>query len=363
MSESSALLLSNSSWVRYKPDFLNGESVDFTFHAWDGSTDSASTALTQVYANPGAGGGSTAYSDTAAQASLVVSDVDDVPVITGDTSGSVSEDDAATLTVSGDLDATGGDTGEDLFNAETLTGSYGDLTVTSAGGWTYSADNSQAGIQALALSDTLTEIFTVTNADGATTQTVTITIAGVDDVPVITGDISGSVSEDDAATLTVSGDLDATGGDTGEDEFNAETLSGTYGDVSILADGSWTYTADNSQASIQALGAGESLTETFTVTNADDVTTATVTITIDGVNDAPTVVAINLGNINEDNSRLITQADLLAGSSDTEGDTLTAINLTLSSGSGTLTDNRDGTWTFDPTADWSWRCRLHVRRR
>ena len=33
VSESGALLLSNSSWVRYKPDFLNGESVDFTFHA------------------------------------------------------------------------------------------------------------------------------------------------------------------------------------------------------------------------------------------------------------------------------------------------------------------------------------------
>ena len=92
-------------------------------------------------------------------------------------------------------------------------------------------------------------------------------------------------------------------------------------------------------------------------TNGDDSAfscqTATATLNVTPVNDAPSVTAVDLSNINEDGSRLITQADLLTGSSDVDGDGLSAINLVLSTGSGTLTDNGDGTWTFTPTADWS----------
>ncbi|UTW43995.1 VCBS domain-containing protein [bacterium SCSIO 12844] len=38
--------------------------------------------------------------------------------------------------------------------------------------------------------------------------------------------------------------------DTGEAVFNAETISGTYGDLTIEADGDWSYSADNSQSAI-----------------------------------------------------------------------------------------------------------------
>lgn len=79
----------------------------------------------------------------------------------------------------------------------------------------------------------------------------------------------------------------------------------------------------------------------------------TLTLIVRPVNDAPTVTAIDLGNIAEDGTRLITQAHLKAGASDLDGDTLTALDLTLTNGNGVLTDNGDGTWTFTPTADWS----------
>ncbi|TQQ72897.1 hypothetical protein FLL60_10740, partial [Vibrio cholerae] len=67
--------------------------------------------------------------------------------------------------------------------------------------------------------ETLTDVITVTNADGVTTTTVTITINGTDDVPTLTAD-TGSVTED---TVNAAGDLETTGqlaagtgGDAGE---------------------------------------------------------------------------------------------------------------------------------------------------
>ncbi|MCA1971595.1 MAG: tandem-95 repeat protein [Caenispirillum sp.] len=84
-----------------------------------------------------------------------------------------------------------------------------------------------------------------------------------------------------------------------------------------------------------------------------DPTPNTITIDVTPVNDAPTVTPIDLGVILEDGSRTITRANLLAGAGDVDGDTLTAMNLTIATGSGTLTDHGDGTWTFTPTADWN----------
>ncbi|WP_087684106.1 retention module-containing protein [Agarilytica rhodophyticola] len=279
---------------------------------------------------------------------ITINGNDDVPTITGDTTGSVTEDDAATLTTSGDLDAAGGDAGEDRFNAETLTGTYGELEINAAGEWTFTADNSQAAIQALAPGQTLTDTFTVTNADGVTTQDIVITINGNDDVPTITGDTAGSVTEDDAATLTVSGDLDATGGDAGEDQFNPETLNGTYGDLTINAAGEWTYSAVNSQAAIQALAPGQTLTESFTVTNADGVTTQDIVITINGNDDVPTITGDTTGSVTEDDAAMLTTSgDLDAAGGDVGEDQFNPE--TLNGTYGELEINAAGEWTF--TAD------------
>jgi predicted outer membrane repeat protein len=73
---------------------------------------------------------------------------------------------------------------------------------------------------------------------------------------------------------------------------------------------------------------------------------------VDPVNDVPVAAPVDLGAMPEDGSRLITTAELLAGSSDVDGDMLNASGLVIASGSGTLTDHGDGTWTFTPDADW-----------
>ncbi|KAA3654257.1 MAG: DUF4347 domain-containing protein [Proteobacteria bacterium] len=82
---------------------------------------------------------------------------------------------------------------------------------------------------------------------------------------------------------------------------------------------------------------------------ADD----TLTLIVRPVNDAPIVVPVVLASSAEDSPRRITQAELLAGAIDPDGDPLLATELMVTAGNGTLTDHLDGSWTFTPAADWS----------
>ena len=76
------------------------------------------------------------------------------------------------------------------------------------------------------------------------------------------------------------------------------------------------------------------------------------TLDITPVNDAPTTTPVVLTPIAEDSGvRIITQADLLAGASDSENDALTATGLTITAGNGTLVDNGDGTFSYTPAAN------------
>ena len=74
--------------------------------------------------------------------------------------------------------------------------------------------------------------------------------------------------------------------------------------------------------------------------------TDTASITVNGVNDAPTLTGTpaTLVNSIEDTVYTISQTDLLTGFTDVDGDTLSISNLTASNG--TLVENNDGTWSF-----------------
>ena len=61
----------------------------------------------------------------------------------------------------------------------------------------------------------------------------------------------------------------------------------------------------------------------------------------------------------EDGSFRITSEQLLAKASDVDGDELSVLNLKVAEGQGAITDNKDGTWTFKPSADWNGDGRLH----
>jgi VCBS repeat-containing protein len=71
-----------------------------------------------------------------------------------------------------------------------------------------------------------------------------------------------------------------------------------YGNYTMTSDGTWTYTLDNTNSTVQALNVGGTLTDTFTVmttTGAPQV----ITITIDGANDAAVVSGTIIGSVTE----------------------------------------------------------------
>ena len=70
------------------------------------------------------------------------------------------------------------------------------FSITAAGAWTYVLDNTNAAVQALVAGAMLSDAFTVTSFDGTASETVTVTITGTNDVPAITGDTTGDVTED-----------------------------------------------------------------------------------------------------------------------------------------------------------------------
>ena len=97
-------------------------------------------------------------------------------VITGDTAGSVVEAGGVANAipgvpvVSGDLDAADVDGPADSWNAvgapTPSTNGYGTFVMTAAGVWTYTLNNANAAVDALAVGGTLNDAFTVTAIDG-----------------------------------------------------------------------------------------------------------------------------------------------------------------------------------------------------
>jgi len=224
-----------------------------------------------------------------------VRDVNDKPVISSEAqTGGVVEDDV--LTASGQVTSTDVDNGATSTYSGNATGEYGSFAVTEAGAWTYTLDNENH--QALAAGESHSEVFTVTVTDdkGATaTQDVTITVTGTNDKPVISSEAqTGGVVEDDV--LTASGQVTSTDVDNGATSTYSGNATGEYGSFAVTEAGAWTYTLDNENH--QALAAGESHSEVFTVTVTDDkgaTATQDVTITVTGTNDKP---EIGVGDFN-----------------------------------------------------------------
>ena len=163
------------------------------------------------------------------------------------------------------------------------------LSIGTDGSWSF--DPAVSAYQPLAQGETqiVTVNYSVTDNNGASdTESFSITVTGTNDAAVITGDTSANVTED--GTLAASGTLSVSDADTAEGSFESTSDPiGTYGSFTFdLETGAWEYTLDNDSAVVQALPQGQTVTDTLTVTT-DDGTTETITVTINGTNDAPTL--------------------------------------------------------------------------
>nr|WP_314355814.1 VCBS domain-containing protein [uncultured Achromobacter sp.] len=206
-----------------------------------------------------------------------------------------------------------------------LVGVYGELHMDALGGYQYVLNNDSVAVQQLlASSAPLTESFSYTLRDigGLTSSaSLTITIRGANDAPdaqpdtaAVTekggtnndtggGPVSGEVLSNDSdvdlgdtRTVTLARPLLSTGfgalvtvapGTTRDD---AAPVTGRYGTLTLGADGTYAYVLDDANPQVQALNAGQTLTEVFqyAVTDAGGLNAvATLTITINGANDNP----------------------------------------------------------------------------
>ena len=177
--------------------------------------------------------------------------------------------------------------------------------------WTFSATDAQ--ITALAAAQqTVTETYTVVIDDlhgGETTQNVTIKLTNPDHAPTVVADsaavnenatvaattratgVLGNDSDVDGDTLAVTSILAGTSGTASAVVAGTATVvHGVYGDLTINADGTYTYTPNNANA--EALTHGQAVTDTFTYTasdghNGNSSTTLTFDITGVGINQPP----------------------------------------------------------------------------
>jgi hypothetical protein len=147
VSNSSALLLRSTDFVRFLPLYENGSTPDFTFRAWDQTSGTAGTKVSTA-----SNGGTTAFSSATETASIVVIDVNDAPVLfTGQTPvlNAINEDNGLPVGAVGtlvssliDYQLPGGQV--DNASEEDIGNALG-MAITGAnatnGTWYYSTDN------------------------------------------------------------------------------------------------------------------------------------------------------------------------------------------------------------------------------
>ena len=386
-----ASVANNGSDVTFNPgtafnDLAVGESeiVTFTYTTNTGATETVTVTVN------GTNDGPVAVNDTDAvneDATIVVNAANGVIQGPGtDTDADASD----TLTVT----AVQNSSSIGALVGNPLEGVYGTLTLNSDGSYRYTADQDAA--DPLAVGETVTDTFTYTIGDGnggTDTATLTITVTGTNDAPLPNPpggtpgvdpgvyDDTDTIAEDDVApasgnVLANDIDLDASdvlivSGVNGAAGNVANAINGTFGDITINADGSYDYFLDNGNATVQGLAVGETLTETFTYT-ADDqnggTATATLTITITGTNDVPIAnppggtpgvdpgVYDDADTITEDAFPNTTDGNVLSNDRDPDtNDTLTVAEVNGSAANvgsqivgtyGSVTINENGSYSF-----------------
>lgn len=240
---------------------------------------------------------------------------------------------------SGQLTATDAE-GDALTWSITNTSSYGSMSIDQTGKWTYVLDNGLEATQALKEGEIKTETFTatVTDSHGATdTQTITITIVGTNDAPVLSVDSEtiADTSVTNAGTPITFAGHSVLANDTDVDSPVLAVISvraanpigqgaqeppialvggeavahGTYGNLTMHADGTYTYTPN---AAFDALPQGQTVTDLFKYGVTDDhgaSAASFLTITITGANDGATITGTAAGDVTEDGT--LTTGDTL----------------------------------------------------
>lgn len=287
-----------------------------------------------------------------AQVVVTMNGENDRPVLTSvEQLGAVKED--GTLSASGKVTATDVDHNDVLtYTVDHTQGTYGSIALNSStGAWTYSLANGSDAVQKLAAGEHHTETFTVTVTDKAgafVTQTVTVTVCGTNDAPVVTGAVTGAVTEGGAGStlgaLANASDVD-----------NGAVLSVTNVPATLPAGVSYdaaskSFTIDPTNAAYDHLADGASTTVTVNYSVSDGITStpASVSWTVTGTNDAPVVSGAVTGETTEGSTG--DTLDALANASDVDdATTLSVTDVPATLPAGVTYDAATHSFSIDPT--------------
>ena len=215
--------------------------------------------------------------------SFSITGSNDAAVIGGVNTGALIETDLV-QSVTGMLSITDVDSAATFVAQTNVNGSnaYGKFSITTAGAWTYTMSTAhnefKAGVD-------YTDSITVKSADG-TPKVITVTIKGADDLAVIGGVNTATLTETNAA-LTATGLLTATDVDSTASFVGQTGVEGSnhYGKFSVTTAGVWTYTMNNAHDEFKA---GTSYTDSVTVKTTDGASKV-VTVTMNGTNDVAVI--------------------------------------------------------------------------
>ena len=311
-------------------DLALGETrdVSFTYTATDshGAVSNEATATVTV----------TGVNDNPTAAAITASATEDGATVSGGFAGDDvdSDDDQSSLTY-------------------TITSGVAEGSVIDNGNGTFTFDPG-ADFQDLALGETRDVSFTYTATDshGAVSNeaTATVTVTGVNDDPTAAA-ITASATEDGA---TVSGGFAGDDVDSDDDQSSLTyTITSGVAEGSVIDNGNGTFTFDPG-ADFQDLALGETRDVSFTYTATDShgavSNEATATVTVTGVNDDPTAAAIT-ASATEDGAAV---SGGFAGDDVDSDDDQSSLTYTITSAlaEGSVIDNGNGTFTFDPGADF-----------
>ncbi|MDH4563681.1 cadherin-like domain-containing protein, partial [Pseudomonas sp. BN411] len=302
----------NGTWT-YTPALNDDTQVSFTYSVSDGSLSVAGSAT------------------------LDITPVNDAPTTTPVTLAAIAEDSGARLITQAQLLANAADVDSLALTASNLqiSAGNGSLVNNGNGTWTYTP----------ALNDDTQVSFTYTISDGSLTTagSASLDITPVNDAPTTTPVTLTAIAEDSGARLITQAQLLVNAADVDGPALTATNLQISAGSGSLVnnGNGTWSYTP--------ALNDDTQVAFTYTVSDGSLTASGSATLDITPVNDAPTTTPVTLTAIAEDSgARLITQAQLLANAADVDGPALTATNLQISAGSGSLVNNGNGTWTYTP---------------
>ena len=236
-----------------------------------------------------------------------------------------------------------------------------DTTGSGTGGsiaWSYSLANE--AVQAFTQGQTQVDRFAVTLDDqrgGVVTKQVEVTINGVNTPATIADNNSGNVVEaggvanasqaagtsgNASGVLTIS-DVDSTAAFQPV-SIPAVGYNAQYGNFTLAANGAWTYSLNNANSAVQALGSSSStLTDSITV-YAVDGTANQISVSIAGSNDAPTIGSISTPSTLVDTSAKDSFAPITGSIVASDVDAGELLSYAIVANTGPATTSKTGTY-------------------